>query len=80
MSQYSSQTESEPDDFPPGWDAANFQDMSAEIGSIGRVSSPSHTAIFNLTDALVMLKNIDICAVAEVSVLSSGSYRSQPRL
>ena len=80
MSQYSSQTESEPDEFPPGWDTADFQEMSAEIGRIGRVSSPSHTALFNLTDALAMLKNIDICAVAEVSALSSGSIHSQLRL
>ncbi|TFK94334.1 hypothetical protein K466DRAFT_657861 [Polyporus arcularius HHB13444] len=64
MSQCSSQTESEPEDSLLGWDAVDFQEMSAEIGRIGRGSSPGQDGIVQLTDALAILSSIDICAVA----------------
>ncbi|KAI0724422.1 hypothetical protein C8T65DRAFT_563205 [Cerioporus squamosus] len=65
MSQCSSQTESEPEGAVLGWDAVDFQEMSAEIGRIGRVSSPGQDGIVELSDALAMLKSIDICAAAD---------------
>ncbi|RDX56001.1 hypothetical protein OH76DRAFT_587645 [Lentinus brumalis] len=64
MSQCSSQTESEPEDSLLGWDTVDFQEMSAEIGRIGRGSSPGQDGIVQLTDALAILSSMDICAVA----------------
>ncbi len=80
MSQCSSQTESEPEDSLLGWDTVDFQEMSAEIGRIGRGSSPGQNGIVQLTDALAILSSMDICAVANVRVILSERVYSSSRL
>ena len=59
----SSDTESEHDSSSGGWEAADFMQMAADVGSIEECSPPG---VSELQDALELLESLNICAVEHV--------------
>ena len=59
----SSDTESEHDSSSGGWEAADFMQMAADVGSIEECSPPG---VSELRDALELLESLDICAAEHV--------------